>query len=202
MGKPKSGRSGYSSINASFVLVAFILISALFSVTFLSISSEVIDDLTNTYNRAVGESKTALLLSSNVRYNYSDDVNKLTFAVRLFEESSSLTFSNNFISFSLTVEGNASWSAYPVIDDQQGLEGEDPVEIVALVGERWSRDPVLEGNEIFRISIYLNRIGDGKPPLAPNDELTVEIMAPKGPGLDFSRTVPSSYSPPGVVSLG
>lgn len=202
MGKQTCKSKGYSSINASFVLVAFILVSALFSVTFLSISTEVIDELTNTYNRAVEESQTALVLASNVRYNYSNEVNKLTFAVRLFEESSSLTFTNNFTSFSITVKGNTSWSAYTSIDTQKGLDGELPVEIVSLVGEEWFTDPVLEGNEIFRISMYLNRIGDGKPPLAPGDTVIVQIIAPKGPGLEFTRSIPTTYTPPGVVNLG
>lgn len=197
--KKTTKKSGYSSINASFILIAFILVSALFATTFLNMSSGIIDQLTNTYNRAVDESKTALMLTGKPKYNYSQDppTNKLSFSVRLFEETSTLIFDNNHTSFSISVNSeNNSWSSSDLpIETGEDNETTYPIEIKTLIGEPWNKDPVLEGNEIFQITFFLNRIGEGKPPLHGGDKVTIKIITLKGAGLAFTRKVPLTYSP-------
>jgi flagellin FlaB len=205
MSSLKHNDGGFTGLEAAIVLIAFVVVAAVFSYVVLGAGFFTTQKAQQTVYSAVGQSSSTLEVIGNVYglnanqsgnttgYNQpSSAVNFVTFNLGLAAGGTPVDMSKTVLVYSnadhlITLQGPTNWTVTT-----------DPAVVTASASGSWSvtsdQNPptsytgTLSPNEQYTITCFIH---DGIP---ANDKFTLEIRPAIGAAFGITRTVPGSIS--------
>lgn len=207
--KIKLKRRAYSGISVAFILIAAILASTILGLAFIQLSYEVSQDVGNSYDNAISEAGTAVIVEGKVYYRISDT--SLAFNIRLFQGSNIVTLSPEMTMVGLLVKTPEQTFKNDTlgIDPNPGLNPESgAVEITTIRGNPWQPEansrgePYLDDGEIFELRIFFDRLLSSiEDTIVGGTSIRITVVFEAGAPLTLERSLPRTLPSEGVVEL-
>lgn len=178
----KRNEDAFTGLEAAIVLIAFVVVAAVFSYVVLGAGFFTTQKSQETVHTAVGQASSAVEILGNVYGKGADgtDISEIILSIGLAAGGTPVDINKTVMTFSTssavqtlvfsTTEGTAS-SGWAILSQQYG-----------------NADKVLENGEQFTLSV--------KPPtnLEAYDAFTIDIKPPLGAALSVRRTVPADLA--------
>jgi flagellin FlaB len=195
MSSLKKNDNGFTGLEAAIVLIAFVVVAAVFSYVVLGAGFFTTQKAQQTVYSAVGQASSTLEIIGNV-YGTNpvatgatgDAIQNVTFNVGLAAGASSVDMSKVVLVYSN--ETQLATLNYTTSADQ--LSNPPNWAITAVQNSPGgSSTTMLQPNEQFTINCYLGNIGG----IPANDKFTIELRPSVGAAISISRTVPAAVMP-------
>ena len=208
IGKLRRDEKGFTGLEAAIVLIAFVVVAAVFSYVMLGAGFYTTQKSKKVVDTGVKQASSSLTLdgqyiflnctdSSGTAHTGSNGtVQKIYFYVTQTAGGSPVDL--NMTSVSITTESgfyqlffNTSTGANCVGDDSENKPN-CGWWYKSVVGDG---DNVVEPNEKYKITINVsNSVWQGIGEIKPNDEVTIEVRPPIGAPLVITKTMPPSFT--------
>jgi flagellin FlaB len=207
MSSKKKNDNGFTGLEAAIVLIAFVVVAAVFSYVVLGAGFFTTQKAQQTVYSAVGQSSSTLEVIGNVyglnqgtfngtTYNTtSNAINLVTFNLGLAAGGTPVDMSKTVMVYSdtnnlITLQGPSDWTKTSNPASTAGIDGSWAV--TADQNPPTSYTGTLSPNEQYTITCYLP-VG-----IPANDKFTIEIRPAIGAAFGITRTVPGTV---GTVNL-
>lgn len=191
MGMWKNSR-GFSGLEAAIVLIAFVIVAAVFSYIVLNMGFFSAEKTKETVSKGVTEASSTMTLAGDViGWKGTTGIKKIKIPVKLGAGTTpiDLTQGKTVVSFIYEKQGIAESNIYTTSSACVNL---------TFVGTN-NGDKMLDPDEKAEFVFDLSQCITGFSEVAPNDKFKLEIKPPVGAPLQIERTVPASVK--AVASL-
>jgi len=176
---------GFTGLEAAIVLIAFVVVAAVFSYVVLGAGFFTTQKAQETVHTGVSQATSAVELSGPVMVqanSASNSVKNITFYLQLAAGGNAVDVTK----IGYTVSTSKM---------MQTVQGTD-----ALVNIHWlktiSEGNLLEQREMVLIDLNTAGMGFDSTTMAVNDKITIEVKPPIGSSLPITRTLPAALNTP------
>jgi flagellin FlaB len=184
---------GFTGLEAAIVLVAFVVVAAVFSYVMLGAGFYTTQKSQEVVHTGVQQASSSVELSGDVlAKGASDNITDVTLFLQLTAGGSSVDMSKTLITYTDPDVGTKDLSA-----DPDGTYASLPVAtasrfgIVEIFNDNGKENLLIEKGEKFEVTVELDTIGAS---IGPYDEFQLEIKPPQGASYTIHRKAPASIS--------
>ncbi|RLC95270.1 MAG: hypothetical protein DRI39_00555 [Chloroflexi bacterium] len=179
--RPNEGQSGITGLETAIILIAFIMVASVFSYVILSAGLFSSQKAKEAVHTGLQKTRSSVDLKGNVLgWVQHGNITTVYFTVVSIPGADAVDFTNTTGSRSLVI----SYS------DKHTYDPDVTWGVTRLTST--GSDYLLDENELFQVTVYLNAPGSAIDPLpGPYDKFTLEVKPPAGATLTIERTVPA-----------
>jgi flagellin FlaB len=175
---------GFTGLEAAIVLVAFVVVAAVFSYVMLGAGFYTTQKSQEVVHTGVTQASSSVELSGDVLANGSttnDNISSITLFLQLTSGGSSVDMNKTLIVYSS-----------PRVAPTELTNGTTASATLFQIVEKYNAntDNLIDKAEKFEVKIQVDTIDD----VGPNEEFQVEIKPPQGATYTIHRTAPASIS--------
>ncbi len=173
---------GFTGLEAAIVLIAFVVVAAVFSYVVLGAGFFTTQKAQETVHTAVGQATSAVELSGPVMVQglTPDTVSNATFYLQLAAGGNPVDVTK--IGYTVSTSKKVTT-----------VQGTDPQVIKTWLKEI-SPGNLLEQREMILIDLAISEMGFGTSTMTVNDKINIEVKPPIGSSLPISRTLPAALN--------
>ncbi|MFA6333067.1 MAG: flagellin [Methanoregula sp.] len=188
MNSIKSNDQGFTGLEAAIVLIAFVVVAAVFSYVVLGAGFFTTQKAQETVHTSVQQASSTLEIVGNVYGvgSTATSMSYINFSVALAPGGTAVDFSKVTLTFS-----NASTlETLTQVDDTYPTEptGNGYWAVTKINNDVGTGNKLLEGSEQFQIAARPSN------PIFANDKFTIEVKPSVGAAFDISRTAPGGLN--------
>ncbi len=184
MSKLIRNEEGFTGLEAAIVLIAFVVVAAVFSYVMLGAGFFATGEAQRTVHTGVEQATSNLEVSGPVvvRAENEDVLGNISFLLQLAAGGAPVDMKK--VTFTVSTADNMTIFTYDEVSKEWYLDG---------VVQTGSND-ILDKFEMVKITINNSTSGDpALPTIGPNDRFTVEVKPDIGAALPISRTAPADF---------
>ncbi len=173
---------GFTGLEAAIVLIAFVVVAAVFSYVVLGAGFFTTQKAQETVHTAVGQATSAVELSGPVMVEggSSNDVTNATFYLQLAAGGNPVDVTK--IGYTVSTPKNMFTA-----------QGSDSVVNITFLKEIAAGN-LLEQREMVLIDLHIADMGFNESTMTVNDKITIEVKPPVGSSLPITRTLPAALN--------
>ncbi len=179
----RSNHEGFTGLEAAIVLIAFVVVAAVFSYVVLGAGFFTTQKAQETVHTSVQQASSTLEIVGNVygTNTVSDNVKYINFTVALAPGGTPVDFTKVVLTYSNATQLETLAQATGDYPEQPSAGGWAVTQVNNDVG---TNNKLLEAGEQFQVSAMPTN------PIYSNDKFTLEIKPGVGAAFDITRTVP------------
>jgi len=187
MSSLKNNDEGFTGLEAAIVLIAFVVVAAVFSYVVLGAGFFTTQKAQETVHTSVQQASSTLEIVGNVYGTGTNtSITKINFTVALAPGGTPVDFSKVVLTYSNATQLETLTQvtgSYPVTNVTSGNWG-----VVLVNNDVGTYNKLLESGEQFQITAMPTN------PIYPNDKFTLEIKPSVGAAFDITRTAPGGLN--------
>ena len=185
---------GFTGLEAAIVLIAFVVVAAVFSYVVLGAGFFTTQKAQETVHTGVQQASSTLEIVGNV-YGLTNSTSD-TGAIKTINFTAALAPGGTAVDFKKVVLTYSSASAIETLN--QSTWGEVPTEaghwaVIEVDNDVGTNNELLESGEQFQIVAYPTTS------IQPNDKFTIEVKPSVGAAFSVTRTAPAAFLPVNVL---
>lgn len=191
MSKLIRNEEGFTGLEAAIVLIAFVVVAAVFSYVMLGAGFFATGEAQRTVHTGVGQATSNLEVSGPVVVQAEDTdspskLGNISFLLQLAAGGAPVDMKK--VTFTVSTADNMTIFTYDDVSKEWYLDGVEQNETSTP-----PKNDILDKFEMVKITINSTSGAPSLPAIGPNDRFTVEVKPDIGAALPISRTAPADF---------